>query len=804
MKKRIKGLYNFLFRQHKRKTLSLIGISLIWYAFCLPRALFDTPTSLVLQDEKGQLLGARIASDGQWRFPTVDSLPPNFVSALLEFEDRRFYRHWGVDPRSIIRALIQNLRNGEIVSGGSTLSMQVIRMARGQKRRTVWQKGIEMILATRLELGYSKEDILKLYASQAPFGGNVVGLETASWRYFGKSPVLLSWAEAAVLAVLPNSPALLHPSRNRDALLAKRNRLLNRLLENKKIDSLTYELALEESLPDKPLPLPRLAPHLLDRAYLEKANGILQTGSRIKTSVDAFFQQKVSAMVARHQQQLSGNGIHNVAALVLDVPTGQVKAYVGNVLEAGEEHGAAVDIITAPRSTGSILKPILYALSMQEGVILPESLLPDIPTRMKGYQPENFHEQFDGAISAKKALIRSLNVPMVRLLQIYGLEKFHFELKKLGLHSIDKPATHYGLPLVLGGAESSLWETTNMYACMARMLNHAYEYNGRYNPDDFRPPTYLLTSETPKELKLQEDAPRLSAGAVWHTFEAMQAVERPNSEGDWQSFPSRQRIAWKTGTSFGFRDAWAIGVNPRYAVGVWAGNADGEGRPNLVGVKAAAPLLFDIFSLIHSLDERDRDWFLTPYDDMEEIAVCSQSGFRSAAHCTLDTIHVPLGSLKAKACPYHQLLHLDQEEAWQVNSSCYPVEQIVHKPWFVLPPLEAFYFKKKNPIYQEAPPLKPDCQGNEDQKIMQLIYPKYATRIYVPLDLDGQLSRTVFEVAHRQAEATIHWHIDQEYIQSTQHFHSMEVNPGVGKHTLTLVDEFGNRLEQKFEILKKE
>ncbi len=804
MKKRIKSLYHFFFHRHKRKTLACLGISLIWYAFCLPRPLFDTPTSLVLQDEKGQLLGARIATDGQWRFPTVDSLPQNFVTALLEFEDRRFHRHWGVDPRSIIRALVQNLRNGEIVSGGSTLSMQVIRMARGQRRRTVWQKGIEMILATRLELGYSKEDILKLYASQAPFGGNVVGLETASWRYFGKNPELLSWAEATVLAVLPNSPALLHPSRNRDALLAKRNRLLDRLLENQKIDSLTHELALEESLPDRPQPLPRLAPHLLDRAYLEKEAGVLQTGARIKTSVDAFFQQKVGALVGRHQQQLRGNGIHNVAALVLDVTSGQVKAYVGNVLEASEEHGAAVDIITAPRSTGSILKPILYALSMQEGVILPESLLPDVPTRMKGYQPENFHEQFDGAISAKRALIRSLNVPIVRLLQTYGLEKFHFELKKLGLHSINKPATHYGLPLVLGGAESSLWETTNMYACMARMLNHTYKYDGLYDPNDFRPPSYLIDSSTPDEVKLQKDAPRLSAGAVWHTFEAMKAVERPNSEGDWEAFPSRQRIAWKTGTSFGFRDAWAIGVDPRYAVGVWAGNADGEGRPNLVGVKAAAPLLFDIFSLIHSLDDRDKNWFLTPFDDLEEIAVCRESGFRATAHCTKDTMHVPIGSLKAKGCPYHQLLHLDQEEAWQVNSSCYPVGRIVHKPWFVLPPLEAFYFKKRNPIYQEAPPLKPGCEGDDNQKIMQLIYPKYATRIYVPLDLDGQLSRTVFEVAHRQAEATIHWHIDQEYIQSTQHFHSIEANPGVGKHTLTLVDEFGNRLEQKFEILKKE
>ena len=252
------------------------------------------------------------------------------------------------------------------------------------------------------------------------------------------------------MAVLPNSPALLHPNRNRSALRAKRDRLLLRLLEANKIDSLSYELALEEPLPDHPLPLPRLAPHLLDRAYAERQNGIIQTQARITTTLDAFLQQKINNLVARHHKSLSGNGIHNAAALVIDVPSGEVKAYVGNMLEAGEEHGAAVDIITAPRSTGSILKPILYTLSMQEGVILPESLLPDVPTRLSGYQPENFHEQFDGVISAKRALIRSLNVPMVHLLQVYGLEKFHYELQQLGLRSINQPASHYGLPLVLG------------------------------------------------------------------------------------------------------------------------------------------------------------------------------------------------------------------------------------------------------------------------------------------------------------------------------------------------------------------
>ena len=292
MKKRLGQFYRFLFQTHRKKTLVALGLFLLWYAFCLPRPLFDTPTSMVLEDQNGQLLGARIAQDGQWRFPAADSLPEKFVQALLEFEDRRFYRHWGIDPKSIARAIVQNVKNREVVSGGSTISMQVLRMARGRKRRTIPQKLIEMVMATRLELGYSKDKILQTYATNAPFGGNVVGLETASWRYFGKKPQLLSWAEAAMLAVLPNSPALIHPSRNRQALLDKRNRLLHRLLVHGNIDSLSYELAQEEELPDKPLPLPRLAPHLLDRAYSELIATQQLKVARVTTSLDAFLQQK--------------------------------------------------------------------------------------------------------------------------------------------------------------------------------------------------------------------------------------------------------------------------------------------------------------------------------------------------------------------------------------------------------------------------------------------------------------------------------------------------------------------------------
>ncbi len=792
----------FKWTKRRKMMLAIAGILFMVYLFSLPRQLFDNPTCMVLEDKDGNLLGARIASDGQYRFPPGDSIPLKFEQSLIEFEDRRFYRHPGVDPRGLARAFVQNIRNRRIVSGGSTLSMQVIRMSRGKKRRSIVQKLIEIILATRLELRYSKKEILGLYSANAPFGGNVVGLEAASWRYFGKRPDLLSWGEAAMLAVLPNSPGLIHPGRQRQALFEKRNRLLTRLKEKGIIDEVTWELACSEPLPEKPLRLPQLAPHLLDKSFASFDQNNSREKSRIRTTIDASLQSRVTSIIEHHHKSLSANQIHNLAAVVLDIESGNILAYVGNAPDAGEDHGEAVDIISARRSTGSILKPFLYTMMIQEGQIIPQSLIPDVPTLLSGYRPENFHEKYDGAITAKKAISRSLNVPLVHMLHDYGLEKFHHGLKEMGLSTIDKHPGHYGLTLILGGAEVNLLEVTNAYAGMARTLNHFYDYSGEYNPLDFRPANYMLKDDSspPKDPILQREAPVVSAAAAWLAFDAMQEVERPDSEGGWENFRSRRRIAWKTGTSFGFRDAWAIGVTPKYAVGVWTGNADGEGRPGLIGVLTSGPVLFDIFNALPNSTE----WFEQPYDEMREMAVCRESGYLPLPICPTDTVWTPVSFINADPCPYHKTVHLDKAEKWQVNSSCEAPDQMVHKSWFVLPPLSEYYFKSKNPSYAPLPPFREDCRANiADAKTMQLIYPKRPTRIFVPTNLDGQLSRTVFSVAHRDPGVTIHWHIDDEYIGWTKDFHSKELNPPEGDHLLTLVDESGNRLVQKFVIIKK-
>jgi len=354
---------------------------------CLPEPLFSEPTSFVMLDREGKLLGARIAEDDQWRFPPVAKVPEKFEKALVAYEDRRFYRHPGVDPLATARALYLNLSQRKVVSGGSTLTMQVIRLARRDPERSYTEKLIEAILAVRLELGASKSEILALHASHAPFGGNVVGLEAASWRYFGRAPDELSWAESATLAVLPNAPKLVHPGRNRERLREKRDALLRKLVSQGLMSPLDLELALLEPLPSSPHPIPANAPHLLSTLIAESSAKV----HRFETTISAELQRVSEELVERHAEGLRSHGIHNAAVLVVDNVSFEVLAYVGNVAPPeGEDRGEAVDVVHRPRSTGSILKPFLFAAMVQAGEILPSTLVPDVPVQYAGFMPENF------------------------------------------------------------------------------------------------------------------------------------------------------------------------------------------------------------------------------------------------------------------------------------------------------------------------------------------------------------------------------------------------------------------------------
>ena len=712
----------------------LAGLLLLGYLLCLPRNLFKgVPYSTVVESAEGELLGARIAADGQWRFPPCDTVPERFATALVQFEDRWFWWHPGVNPVAMGRALVQNIRSGHVVSGGSTLTMQVIRLSRGRER-TVWQKLIESVMATRLELRCRKRTILALYASHAPFGGNVVGLEAAAWRYFGRPASELSWAESATLAVLPNAPSTLHLGKGRDALLEKRNRLLRRLLEHGDMDADTYAAALEEPLPGEPLPLPSWASHYVERC---------PKGVRTRTTIRLPLQKAVTAVTDRQSDQLAKEGVADLAAVVLDNATGEVVAYVGNASPTRERPGAQVDVAASARSTGSILKPFLYAAALDEGIILPRTLLPDIPVNLGGFAPQNFDRQFYGSVPAAQALSRSLNVPAVFLLRQYGVAKFHALLQEAGLSTLDKVPEHYGLSLILGGGEARLDEITKAYSNLVR----SYCQNDK----------------------------RL---ALWYMFDALKEVNRPD-ELDWRLIPSVRKAAWKTGTSYGFRDAWAVGMTPAYTIGVWAGNAEGQGVPGLTGARTAGPVLFAILNLLPA----DDGWFPEPempgqagHDgggnghDGVWAQVCPQSGHLAGPDCPApEPMLIPSAGLQSDPCPYHE------------------------SGEFVLPPAMEWFYKPHHPEYTGARKAIPG-------QSIQFIYPSHGSTLYLPRQLNGQVEGVVFRVAHHRSDATLWWHLDQEYVGETRFVHELKLAPAPGRHSLTVVDTDGESVSVSFTV----
>jgi penicillin-binding protein 1C len=776
--------------KRKLKIIVIAAGVLITPVLLSPFPAFRSPLSTVVEAADGSLLGARIADDGQWRFPALEKVPEKYEKSLLTFEDSWFYFHPGINPVSIIRALKNNIKAGAVVSGGSTITMQVARISRGNKKRSYTEKFIEMLSALKLEMFRSKKKILQLYASNAPFGGNTVGLEAASWRYTGKSSSDLTWAEAAALAILPNSPALVFPGRNSEKLKIKRDALLKRLCERKYIDSVTLVLALDEPLPGEPQPLPSKSPHLTDHFFATNR------GEMIKTTIDPVLQERATELLNAHQKDLSGNFIFNSACLIVEVETGNVLAYVGNsTLEDAHAHGGDVDIIHSSRSTGSILKPILYAGIQKSGDILPNTLIADVPTRFPGFSPKNFDQSYSGAVSAASALSQSLNIPAVKMLQKYNPEKFLDLLHKTGFTTFNKSADYYGLSLILGGGETSLWDLTGVYASLSRVLNR-YLSVKKYFKEDYHSPVLIAKTDS-SVIKTEDPDPPLSASSIWLTYEALQRVNRPESESGWQYFGSSHDLAWKTGTSFGFRDGWAVGTTPRYVIGVWVGNATGEGRPGLTGIIAAAPLMFDLVNMMGS-----GAWFKTPYEDLTMIRVCSRSGFRAGPDCEETTeIQACVNGLRSEPCPYHQIVHLNKSKTKQVTSECVSVSEIINEPWFVLPPAMEYFYRNKHPEYKTLPPIAQGCALSKIIAVMEFIYPTPGIKIFIPRDQTGELTRVIAEVAHRNPSKKIFWHIDETYIGTTRYMHQLEILTGSGNHILTVVDEDGNTIRCGFTVI---
>jgi penicillin-binding protein 1C len=775
----------------KLRTKILLGLGLMILLYLIikfPRPLFDVPYSIVAYDNQDQLLGARIAADGQWRFPSSTTLPKNYIEALVAYEDQRFYYHLGIDPISIAGAVKNNLMTKKRRRGGSTIAMQIMRMSLKNNERNLFSKIKESVYAVYISLRYKKSTQLKIYASHAPFGGNVVGIEAACWRYFNKSVMNISWSEAAVLVVLPNAPSALTVSKNRDQLFGKRNRLLKKLLDKKIIDEIEYQLAISEPLPNELKKFPNDYPHLIES--LKKQN---KKEYKFSTTIDPDLQASCKEIADYHQSINQQNNVYNIAILVLDNETGQVLSYIANT--NNDVEGKDVDMIQASRSSGSILKPFLATSYLDEGKVSRHSLLKDIPIYIKGYAPENFDRNFRGLVSLEQALQQSLNVPFVLMLKDYNISRFIEKLKNTGIHTLTKTPSHYGLTAVLGGGEVKLWEVTGSYASMARSLINFEKSGSKYALEDWHAPSLLKTS-IKKNYTFQANV--FDAGSIYECFNAMKNLSRPNEEGIFEEFSSNKQIAWKTGTSFGHKDAWALGINKNYTVGIWVGNANGASRSGITGVKIAAPVLFDVFNTLEK-----SEWFSPPYDDLRQIVVCKKSGYKAIDACMeTDTI---LAQDKAKnmgLCPYHKQLHLDENGKYQVSAECFPIERHVIKSFFMIPPSEAIFYSQNNADWQASPPFHPRCQqiNQEQSKDIDIIYPQNMMKLHLTKDVASDFQKIIFKASSSKNTGKIFWYLDDQYLGSTIEFHTVAHLPKAGKHLLSVMNESGYKKTVYFTV----
>jgi len=755
---------------------SLTGVSLFYFMIPLPDPLFEKDYSTVIMDKDDQLLRVFLNNAEQWCFPPDPAavIPEKLRIAVLHFEDKYFYQHPGINLFSIFRAVFQNLSSGKIRSGASTITMQLARLMR-DKPRTYLNKVLEMLQALKIEFKYSKGSILRLYLDHAPYGGNIIGYQAASLRYFNRLAEKLTWGQAATLAVLPNAPGLISPQSNPLQLRKKRNLLLRRLYLENIIDDNIYQLACLEEIPCQSIPQAFNAPHL---ARLLKSQG--HEPSVIRTTIAKKIQVQAEELAAVHGEFLANLGIENVAVLVVETESGKVRAYVGSDDFFDESAQGQVDGVQAARSSGSILKPFLYALCMDEGLILPASMIKDIPSYYGSFSPANADMHYRGMVPAREALIHSLNVPSVRLLFKYGYQPFYHFLKKAGLRSLFRHYDDYGLPIILGGAETSLWDMAVLYRSLARY--------GKFEP---------IQVET-KQLQTDREGRQLiSPGASFLTISILSELKRPGAQYYWNQYQNQWRLAWKTGTSYGQRDGWAIGVSPQWTIAVWTGNFDGHGNANLSGASCAGPLLFDIFNMLPK--DANNTWFIRPEDDLRAIFLCKQTGFL-AGDCCPETVvsDAPRFMKPLQKCRYHQRLFVNLSHTEQLCSLCWENEEVDIQTRLIFPADVSQYLRQNGYPLESAPAHKASCPAVSGNNPLQIVYPQENASLWIPRDFGGKRQKVNCRVAHQQKRCRIYWYLDNSYRGISQEKHELALELTRGWHELEVIDESGNRKRVRF------
>jgi penicillin-binding protein 1C len=592
--------------------IGLASLAIAWFALPFDdAAVRRIPSGQVLLDRHGEILRRTLGPGDEDCLPT--ELDPHSwaAKALVAAEDKRFYRHAGVDPIAIGRSSVYNLKNGRLTTGASTISTQVIRMS-SPRPRTLKTKLIEAFRATQMETRMEKDEILLNYLNRAPFGGNVYGLESASHRYFGKSASMLSLGEATILMGLPQSPSRYRPDRHLDRALKRRDYVLERMHAAEMISLEQWERAKNQDLDIARHSLPRSAPHFCDWVLRRHA-----ASGPVNTTLDPDLQSLARQTLARHHEHLSTRGIHSGAIVIIETKTGKLRAMVGSPDHRDRSHAGQTNHAIARRSPGSTLKPFIAAMAIDSGYVTPASVIKDAPLVYRDYRPSNFDRRFAGTVDLREALVRSLNIPFLHLVKQLGLDRFYDQLRNLGFHSLDQPAAHYGISLALGTAEVSLLELANAYACLAR--------GGVYAPLRFL------------EEGSAAGTPMFSPATCYLVSEMLAGDERAMAWSGHAADVVLPRAAWKTGTSNGYRDAWTVAYNPEYVIGVWIGNSDNTPAASLIGSRAAAPLASDLLRALYP--EGNGPWYSRP-EEVGERSVCVRSGKPVATACAKQIVEL--------------------------------------------------------------------------------------------------------------------------------------------------------------------
>lgn len=714
----------------------------------IPIPSYSPSYSKTLVDKNNELISAVVSNEGQWHLPLDQEVPELLQKAIMLYEDEYFYFHPGINPVSVIKSIYANIRSGKIKRGASTITMQVMRIRNKSSSRSILMKCYESMAALKYSLFNRKSRVLREWCEIAPFGGNTIGARTAAFRYFKRSLHQLSIAEMALLAVMPNTPTTINLSVNRDLLFKRRNRLLAKMARNKVITQDDYELGKEEELPEYPYQVPAEAPHLLASLVKEYPQSTL-----FQTTIDRSIQSKVTQLINEESELLQAEEINNMAAIVVDVTKNELVAYIGNSKQKSGNF-AYVDVLQSYRSYGSLLKPLLYGLALESGTHLPKEYIADTPVNYGEFRPENFDKKFRGIVPLDDIIIQSLNVPSVRLLHELGLNNFYGLIQKLKIKGINKGPDHYGLSVILGGGETTPWEMARIYKGLAQnYLGYAHPYG----------PVKVVTND-----KSQNSISyTFSPFSIEYTISAMSNLSRPREEKSWQLFGYDHKIAWKTGTSYGHKDAWAAGFNGQYQVLVWVGNEIGEGRKDLTGIVRAAPVMFKIFN---SLPQKS--WFTSkPNLNLKNsLLVCKETGMLKGSLCkNVYSLKTPHTSHHLKTCSHHAI-------------------DISGDTILKFHPLVEYYYSAFNPTYK--------IQSSANA--VKLIYPSDGMKIYLPKI--NAATKNSFKAECIGTGSRIHWYLNDQFL-STTNTHELLINVNPGTYKLFIVDDEGRSDECHFEVI---